>query len=174
MKTEFGIISPLLLMLAFGVLTIQAQTKAVAPKPTVASVTRSKGQREVEQTLSKFITALNNLDMNALRDLFAEDATGFGRNADRARRASGRAGVTAGFQQLADDAQRLKWTGPPYQHVEPKDLQIQMLKDAAVVTFHLENEGSRKLGRRTLVLAKRGGAWKIIHLHASEIDLPNQ
>jgi hypothetical protein len=29
------------------------------------------------------------------------------------------------------------------------------------------------LGRRTLVLQKREGVWKIIHLHASEVPLPS-
>ncbi len=58
-------------------------------------------------------------------------------------------------------------TGPPYMTLDPKDLEVQMFSDAAVVTFHLEND--RSLARRTFVLAKEGNSWKIVHLHASNV-----
>ena len=56
---------------------------------------------------------------------------------------------------------------PPYMKLEPKDLRITMLKDAAIVTFHLVN--GKSLSRRTLVLSKYAGIWKIIHLHPSNV-----
>lgn len=58
-------------------------------------------------------------------------------------------------------------TGPPYMTLDPKDLEVQMFSDTAVVTFHLEDD--RCLGRRTFVLAKEGDSWKIVHLHASNV-----
>jgi hypothetical protein len=39
---------------------------------------------------------------------------------------------------------------PPFMKLEPKDLKITMLKEAAIVTFHLEN--GKSLSRRTIVL----------------------
>jgi hypothetical protein len=51
--------------------------------------------------------------------------------------------------------------------LEPKDLKITQLKEAAIVTFHLEN--GKSLSRRTLVLSKKDGTWKIIHLHPSNV-----
>jgi hypothetical protein len=39
----------------------------------------------------------------------------------------------------------------------------------AVCTFHLDDPDS--LGRRTVVLQRRQGAWKIIHIHASTVAL---
>jgi len=51
--------------------------------------------------------------------------------------------------------------------LEPRDLEVQMFADAALVTFHLEN--GRSLSRRTFVLSKESGLWKIVHLHASNV-----
>jgi len=39
------------------------------------------------------------------------------------------------------------------------------------VTFHLRN--AERIARRSLVLERAGGEWKIAHLHASSVALPN-
>ena len=52
--------------------------------------------------------------------------------------------------------------------LEPKDLEIVVFTDAALATFHLE--GNNRVSRRTFVLAKREGLWKIVHLHASNVE----
>jgi hypothetical protein len=57
--------------------------------------------------------------------------------------------------------------GPPYVRLEPRDLAIELFGDAALATFHLENGPS--LSRRTFVLARRDGVWRIVHLHASNV-----
>jgi ketosteroid isomerase-like protein len=56
---------------------------------------------------------------------------------------------------------------PPYMILEPKDLEIQMFREVAIITFHLENGNS--LSRRTIVLAKEANLWKIAHIHASNV-----
>lgn len=56
---------------------------------------------------------------------------------------------------------------PPFMKLEPKDLKITMLKEAAIVTFHLEN--GKSLSRRTIVLGKNNDTWKIVHIHPSNV-----
>ena len=56
---------------------------------------------------------------------------------------------------------------PPFMKLEPKDLKITILKEAAIVTFHLEN--GKSLSRRTIVLSKSDDTWKIVHIHPSNV-----
>jgi len=53
--------------------------------------------------------------------------------------------------------------------LQPKDLQIQLAgNEVAIATFHLDDRPGL-INRRTIVLQKIGGSWKIIHIHASEV-----
>ena len=56
---------------------------------------------------------------------------------------------------------------PPYMLLDPLDLVIQLYGDAALATFHLIDGDA--LSRRSFVLAKRAGDWKIVPLHASNV-----
>lgn len=56
-------------------------------------------------------------------------------------------------------------SGPPYRTLDPKDLLVQVEGSMALCTFHLD--GPTSLARRTIVLVRRGNAWKILHIHAS-------
>ena len=58
--------------------------------------------------------------------------------------------------------------GPPYRTLEPKDLLVQTDGQMALCTFHLERPAG--LGRRTVLLVRRAGAWKILHIHASNVQ----
>jgi len=50
------------------------------------------------------------------------------------------------------------------------DLEAQRVGGVAIVTFHLDDRPGF-INRRTLVLAKFAGEWKILHLHASEVSI---
>jgi hypothetical protein len=51
----------------------------------------------------------------------------------------------------------------------PRDLRIEKLsEDVALVTFHIE--GGNVLDRRTLVMKRESGEWKIAHIHASNLE----
>ena len=58
-------------------------------------------------------------------------------------------------------------------HLQPRDLRVQIIGAAAIVTFELDDRPGF-VNRRTLVLRKAGGVWKITHLHASEVAVPSQ
>jgi len=111
----------------------------------------------VEQALATFVDAFNHLDRARMVACFLDDAPVFfpwGGHRE------------IGFWANQFDAWRVERNGPPYLDIQPQDLRIQHLGEAAVVTFHLEHDPDT-LGRRTIVLCQTPAGWKIAHLHAS-------
>ena len=150
-----GLILPLIVLLA-GI------SSAWAENP---------GEKEVRDTLAKFIVAFDNLDWEQFRSFFADDATVFYPRAV-AERAAGRPALEANFKKVFDGIRGTQ-SHPPYMHIEPRDLQLQMFGDIAVVTFHLDDRPGM-LNRRTIVLQKTASGWKIVHLHASEVAVSSR
>jgi ketosteroid isomerase-like protein len=117
--------------------------------------------------LAKFVQAFANLDWETFRASFADNATVF-HPRQFSRRAEGRAGVEETFKQVFVRIKGDK-ASPPYLDLQPKDLQLQLAGDkVAIATFYLEDHPGF-LNRRTIVLQKIRGEWKIIHIHASEV-----
>jgi ketosteroid isomerase-like protein len=122
----------------------------------------------VEQALAQFLLAFNNLDWPAFRQCFASDATLFNPDipgATSVHRLDGREAIESSFQAV------FELTGPPYMHIVPNNLRIQLLGTVAVATFEFGRAGG-SFGRRTLVFERRQGRWLIVHLHASNIKAP--
>jgi hypothetical protein len=57
-------------------------------------------------------------------------------------------------------------------NLNPIDLKIQIAVDVAIATLHLDDRPGF-LNRRTIVLQRGTRGWKIIHLHASEVQTAN-
>ncbi len=123
---------------------------------------------DIRTARSRFIEAFNDLDWECFRACFAEDATVFhpdNPETERLERIEGRAAIEHSFKPVFDAASRVS----PRQQIEPKRVHVQFLSSAAIVTFEFDrHHGS--LGRRTLVLEERSGTWKIVHLHASNVN----
>ncbi len=137
--------------------------------------TQSKASRAdsdslaVQKAAEDFIEAFNNLDWEKFSRSFSDDATVFFPFPQVPRLANGRAEVEEVFKSFFDQLRKRK-SEPPYQNIVPKDVNVQVLKDAAIVTFHLGVDDP--LGRRTVVFQKQKGKWFIVHLHASVISKP--
>ncbi len=125
----------------------------------------------VEQLLSRFLRAFENLDMTTFISCFAEDATVFFPLPEPPQRFAGKAAIRAHFQQVFATIRKGSASlRPPYHKLKPEEPLVQLLTpDAAVVSFHLRN--SERIARRTLVLQKVGKSWLIVHLHASNVSL---
>jgi ketosteroid isomerase-like protein len=115
----------------------------------------------VQQALAAFLDAFNNLDRERVEACFTDDATVFGAYGGKRQ---------VGFWFDFFDTRRATLPGPPYQNLQPRDLQVEMLGDVAVATFHLEMN-PEVLGRRTLVLTRTPDGWKIAHVHASNLPM---
>jgi ketosteroid isomerase-like protein len=129
----------------------------------------SSKESEVRKTLADFIQAFDNLEWENFRAAFADDATVFYPRAFPGR-ANGRPEFERNFRKVFEQVRGGKTKGP-YMDLKPRDLRIQMTGDVAIVTFHLDDRPGF-LNRRTVVLQKLAGEWKIIHLHASEVAIP--
>jgi ketosteroid isomerase-like protein len=127
----------------------------------------------VQDALTTFLRAFDNLDWPAFRACFASDVTMFHPAAPNVKRVD----TPEEFEKawLGVFARIKKTSGrnsPPYMNLQPKDLKIQLLsQQIALVTFHLL-EG-HTVSRRTILLRKSDDGWKIVHIHASNIALPD-
>lgn len=148
-------------------------------KPIQAdAVTINLEQQAIQDKLSRFIEDFNNLNMSKVAAHFAEEATLFPRTVMTDRATSKvvldeycREEGPGNFQSLENFSAELRAesAGPPYMDLEPLETKIQVFGETAIVTFHLRNP--ERLGRRTFVYVKRHYEWKIIHLHASNVEL---
>ncbi|HEX2832371.1 MAG TPA: nuclear transport factor 2 family protein [Thermoanaerobaculia bacterium] len=115
------------------------------------------------QSVEAFLAALNDADPK-ITALFTDDATIFFPMNDQPLRADGRAEIEAAFTGLFAQMANAKGKGMP----APEGLRVDLLgEDAAIVTFQTTNPNVTS--RRTFVLRRAGGVWKIVHLHGSNI-----
>ncbi len=129
-----------------------------------------------EAALFSFLRSFAACDLPAMEAAFAPDATSF--NAVNAgtgdpapeRQSLKRApGMPDGMRRLALTLRKER-PGPPYHRPDLiNDLMVQVVGDIALCTFHFDNP--ERLGRRTIILVRRAGGWKILHLHASNQQL---
>jgi ketosteroid isomerase-like protein len=158
-----------LALLALTIFNHAAVSARQQPQTQQRATAADAATREVEAAAAAFVESFNNLDWEKFRLGFADDATVFFPFPQFPRRASGRSEVEAVFKRFFDEARKRK-AAPPYLNIEPKDMQIQALGDAAIVTFHLGDDDN--VGRRTLFFHKQKGRWLIAHLHASALTRP--
>ena len=122
----------------------------------------------VIQTVDKFVQNFNVLQWDGFRSAFAEDATIFFPDWEEARRRSGRQEVEKTwleiFPEFKDSVKALQL------NIKPRDILIQLYDRTAIVTFHL-GSGEKGLARRTLVMVRDKKTWKIVHLHASYLEM---
>ena len=122
-------------------------------------------EAEVRRTLHDFLTAFENLDMDRFMTFFANNASVYLRGS--AQRVYGREAIQRHFAGIFEEI-RGQQTHPPYLHMDPQELKIQVMGDTAVITFHIEDQPGT-LNRRTIVMHRTRGAWKIVHMHASDV-----
>ena len=121
----------------------------------------------VMKSVNNFVTAFNNFNWSPFRESFADDATMFHPFWNQARRMKGRQEIEKAwltiFPEFGDTNNSRKL------QISPKDINLQLYRQTAIVTFHL-GDGLNTLSRRTLVMTKKKRSWKIAHLHASSVS----
>jgi len=139
----------------------------VAPFVVAQGKPRVSAEAEVRDALAKFVYAFDNLDWEAFRLAFDDQATVFYPRAFP-ERANGRAEFEKTFKVVFQEIRSGK-TAAPYMDIQPRDMKVQMFGDCAIATFHLDDRPGL-LNRRTIILTKTNAGWKIVHLHASEVS----
>ena len=131
----------------------------------IAGCTTTTSRDTPRDVVQLFVGAFNHLDADAMRPLFAENATAFLPMPQHAARIEGRETMLA-ILKLLLDADRERRKGQPLS-LEAKDLAIQSFDRTAIATFDVGTADVHS--RRTLVMELRGGRWVIVHLHASNV-----
>jgi ketosteroid isomerase-like protein len=139
----------------------------------LAAAASAQGSSQgLQDRLTAFVKAFDDLDWPRFRDCFSSGATVFHPAAPNVRRTEGEKEFEKAWAGVFDRIRKQSGrSGPPYIDLQPKDLRIDQLSpDVALVTFHLED--GKMLDRRTLVLKRFGDDWKIVHIHASNLVKP--
>src|SRR5260370_7051050 len=124
----------------------------------------------IEAFTGEFLHAFEDLDMKQFIACFADDATMFFPMPEPPERVQGKHAIQQRFEHVFASIRRTAKSGPPFQHLVPEDLSIQLLnRKIGLVSFHLINE--ERIARRTLVLTNANGQWFILHLHASNAPI---
>jgi ketosteroid isomerase-like protein len=138
----------------------------VCPLPGITEPNESGDRAAIEAFTRKFLRAFENLDMQQFIACFADNATVFFPMPEPPGRVDGKLAIQQRFEQVFASIRSTTKSGPPFHHLAPENIAIQIMPgQTAVVSFHLRN--SERIARRTLVLVKTNGQWLILHLHAS-------
>lgn len=131
---------------------------------------QSADRAAIETFTRKFLRAFEDLDMKQFIACFANNATVFLPTPEPPERVEGKQAIQQSFERIFASIRNSATSGPPFHHLDPEDLSIQLTPGkAAVVSFHLRN--GERIARRTLVLTNTNGRWLILHLHASNVPI---
>ena len=137
-------------------------SSAIAAGETRSKTNAAAPVSQAEAAIHAFVSAFNALDRTRFDALFAEDVTLFFPSAPfPMKRTEGKKATLEWFGRLFD-SMRQRGTSPK---IQPQDLKVQDYGNVAIGTFHLS--GGDRVSRRTVVLRRKGGQRRIVHLHAS-------
>lgn len=118
----------------------------------------------------RYLAAFNARDFDAFRATFADDITVFFDRPlppERAGRDAVEAVFRRGFAYSHPPAGTPQPPLPP--PLVPLDLHLQLYGDIAVISFLVRTPG--ELARRTVVVRRQSGGWRVVHIHASSADV---
>ena len=147
-----------MLLLCSGCATLESPSPAPVP---------SQSTIEVRAAADRFLVAFDNLDWDAFKSSWSTSPSVFFPFSDTPKRITGKAEVERVFLAFFDQV-RANTPGPPYLNLRPQELQVQTFGDSALVTFMLIKD--HRISRRSLLFVREATEWKLVHLHASNID----
>lgn len=127
---------------------------------------QNKDSIAVMKSVNNFVTAFNHFNWVPFKESFTDDATIFYPYWNQARRIQGRQDIEKAWLTIFPEFIDVNNTRKL--QISPKDIHLQLYQQNAIVTFHL-GDGLNSLSRRTLLMIKEKGSWKIAHLHASSV-----
>ena len=145
----------------------QAIALSVMILTACATASMPDDRRQVRAVVDAVVSGLAHMDADAIVANFADDATFFfPESANRPARVEGRAAIRDVFERAFAQWRNDGAATSPVPQLS--DVRTDVFGDVALVTFHIRGP---VLSRRTFVLRRIGGSWKIVHLHASNIRL---
>jgi len=152
------------------ILAIAFLIAASSPLAHATDTNESGDRAAIEAFTRKFLRAFEDLDIQQFIACFADNATVFFPVPEPPKRVEGKQAIQQRFEHVFASIRSTAKSGPPFHHLTPDDLLIQLTPGrTAVVSFHLRNE--KRIARRTFVLTNINGQWLILHLHASNVPI---
>ena len=115
-----------------------------------------------------FITAFNALDWESFRACFSDDASLFNPDIPGAislHRLDGRSAIERSFRVIFGSPP--DGSGKSGPNIVPENIRIQRFRETAISTFEF-GRPNHSFGRRTtIIMNRRSGNWRIVHIHAS-------
>lgn len=145
---------------------------AQLPQPTAAAPLPPGEGVGLERAADDFVQAFTTLDQVRFDKAWTADATLFFPMpvpGSGGVRFTGKDNVLSVFHRFFASVRKGR-SGPDYLNIKPEDVHVQDYGDTAIVTFHLT--GDQGVARRTLVMRREVGAWRVAHMHASNMSLP--
>jgi ketosteroid isomerase-like protein len=111
--------------------------------------------------LDQFLTAFAQLQLDAMLEWFADDATAFFPVEHQRERLNDKTEIREAFGLVLE---KVRATGAMTMRLDAEDMLEQAFASMHIFTFHLRGD---HLSRRTFVLRERAGEWRIVHFHGS-------
>ena len=113
-----------------------------------------------------FLRVFDNLEFEPFEAAWSSSRSVFFPFRDTPERVEG-AAVGKRFRSFFAEVRSTR-PGPPYLHLQPRELRVEVMGDAGLVTFML-GRAPGDVSRRTLLFVRERGAWKLRHMHASNM-----
>ena len=123
----------------------------------LASGCATSRRTDARDAMSDWMNALNALDEARVVGAFADNATVFFPVA-KAERVDGKNAIEAIFREYFK-------ANTKKTNIVPEELLVDQRGDTAVVSFNVHNPSA--VSRRTFIWRWERGAWRIVHMHAS-------
>jgi len=142
---------------------------AILFSPVGAQAAGGPPEDQVREALKVFLTSFDNLDWPSFRSCFGPSPTMFHPAAPNTLRVDTEEQFDRAWAGVFERIRRTSGRDrAPYMVLEPKDVRIEFLSpDVALVTLHIVNPA--EIDRRTIIFKRFGSAWKIVHIHASNL-----
>ena len=115
----------------------------------------------VRETLDGFFRAVESRELDRIAPFFEEDAQMFSPLGTYPARLDGGPAILDQFKAISEALRQM----PTPIRIDPQEMVVREFGEIALVTFHLKLPGP--LHRRSFILRRRDGRWRIAHIHAS-------
>jgi ketosteroid isomerase-like protein len=129
---------------------------------------QAEDSARVQAVVERMLDAIDHGDTAILESLWLEQSSMFFPFLNSPQLAVGRAAIVARFAALFGKF-RSKGAATPYFGFQLQDLRVDVMGDAALCTLSYVLRGV--LARRSFVLVRAAGDWRIKHVHGSNAKL---
>lgn len=123
----------------------------------------------LRDVVQRFLEAIDRADLEALAPLWCEDASMYFPFANSQDLVRGRADVLARFARMFADLRARNPGPPPYIRFRTEAFECLEIDSRHALVYAMLAFANQR-GRRTLVFRRDGEEWRLLHVHASNMD----